>query len=115
MKEIQNYPNNYSYDTAPISSNKRDWVTRDIANLWVGLIVSIAVYQVASGLLVAGMNWYQALFTIILGHTIVMGVAIITGHYGTRYGMTYPLLGKIIFGPKGLIFPSIVRGLLGIF
>ena len=112
---INEGPNAYSKATAPISSEDRDWSTKDIANLWVGLIVSIAVYQVASGLLVAGMNWYEALFTIILGHTIVMGVAIIIGHYGTRYGMTYPLLGKIIFGPKGLIFPSIVRGILGVF
>lgn len=101
--------------SAPIPSNKRDWRTKDIANLWIGMIVSIAVYQVASGLLVSGMSWGQALFTVVLGHTIVMGVAIALGHFGTKYGMTYPTLSKIVFGNKGTIFPSIIRAVLGVF
>lgn len=115
VNEIKKSDNNYSESTRPINSRNRDWKTIDVANLWIGMIVSIAVYQVASGLLVSGMSWYQALFTIILGHTIVMAVAIILGHFGTKYGMNYPMLSKIVFGTKGMIFPSLIRGILGIF
>ncbi|WBW49869.1 NCS1 family nucleobase:cation symporter-1 [Peptoniphilus equinus] len=115
VREIQAHDNDYNEISAPINSDKRDWRTKDIANLWIGMIVSIAVYQVASGLLVSGMSWVQALVTIILGHTIVMGVAIALGHFGTKYGMNYPMLSKLVFGPKGMIFPSLIRGVLGIF
>lgn len=115
LEEINKYDNDYNDMSAPIPSAKRDWRTKDIANLWIGMIVSIAVYQVASGLLVSGMSWVQALFTVVLGHTIVMGVAIALGHFGTKYGLTYPMLSKIVFGKKGTIFPSIIRAVLGVF
>ena len=115
LGEINKYNNDYNDMSAPIPSAKRDWRTKDIANLWIGMIVSIAVYQVASGLLVSGMSWGQALFTVVLGHTIVMGVAIALGHFGTKYGMTYPTLSKIVFGSKGTVFPSLIRMILGVF
>lgn len=115
VEVIKSQKNFYSNATKPIPLNKRDWKLKDMANLWIGIIVSIAVYQVASGLLVAGMNWYQALITIVLGHSLVMGVAMIIGHYGVKYGMNYAMLGKIIFGQKGLCIPAIIRGILGVF
>lgn len=67
VKEIQAHKNFYSDATKPIPREKRDWHMKDMANLWIGIIVSVAVYQVASGLLVAGMTWYEALLTIVLG------------------------------------------------
>lgn len=115
IRTINSFKNDYNEISKPIASKQRDWHTKDISNLWIGMIVSIAVYQVASGLLVSGMSWLQALITIVLGHTIVMGVAIALGHFGTKYGMNYPMLSKLVFGPKGMIFPSIIRGILGIF
>lgn len=115
VKEIQAHKNFYSDATKPIPREKRDWHTKDMANLWIGIIVSVAVYQVASGLLVAGMTWYEALITIVLGHTLVMAVAMIIGHYGVKYGMNYAMLGKAIFGQNGLCVPAIIRGILGIF
>lgn len=71
-KEIHKYKNNYADATKPLSSKERNWSAWDMGNLWIGMIVSIAVYQVASGLIVSGMSWAQALLTIVLGHTLVM-------------------------------------------
>lgn len=115
LKLIEQYPNMLHEHTAQIPSSKRDWKFINIFNLWVGMIVSIAVYQVTSGLIVSGMTWYQALFTIVLGHTLVMIFAIVFGHFGTKYGLNYPMLSRIVFGTRGVIIPSIVRGLLGCF
>ncbi|WP_303690551.1 NCS1 family nucleobase:cation symporter-1 [Megamonas hypermegale] len=115
LKAIKNYPNNYTDNTRPVPVKERNWSAISITNLWVGMLVSIAVYQVASGLIVAGMSWWQALFTIVLGHSLVMFFAVVLGHFGTRYGVTYPMLCKFIFGSKGTIVPSIVRGGLGCF
>ena len=115
IEEIRRHDNDYTENTRPLFARERSWSTMDMTNLWIGMIVSIAVYQVASGLIVAGMSWYQALFTIVLGHTLVMAVAVILGHFGTKYGLTFPMLCKYIFGTKGMIVPSIVRGALGCF
>ena len=115
VEEIQKHKNNYTDVTKPIGKKERTWGTWDMANLWIGMIVSIAVYQVASGLIVSGMSWAQALFTIVLGHTLVMIFAVILGHFGTKYGVSYPMLCKLVFGSKGTIVPSLVRGILGCF
>lgn len=115
LKAIESYPNNYTNNTRPILLKDRNWSALSMTNLWIGMLVSIAVYQVASGLIVAGMSWAQALFTIVLGHSLVMIFAVILGHFGTKYGLTYPMLCKFIFGSKGIIIPSIIRGGLGCF
>lgn len=116
IKKIQTYPNNvYNDETRPISGKHRTWNAFSFASLWVGIIVSIPVYMLASGLLSGGMNWWQAIFTIVLGHTLVMGPAVLLGHFGTKYGTNFPLLSKFAFGPKGNVLPTLVRGILGCF
>ena len=116
IEQIQGYEDNiFNDETKPYSSGKRSWGTLSYATLWVGLIVSIPVYMLASGLLANGMNWWQAVFTIVLGHTIVMVPAVVLGHFGTKYGTNYVLLSKFTFGPRGNIFPTLVRGVLGCF
>ncbi|QUG40615.1 NCS1 family nucleobase:cation symporter-1 [Psychrobacillus sp. INOP01] len=115
IEEIKKHKNNYTESTRPISKAERSWGAFSMGNLWIGMIVSIAVYQVASGLIVAGMTWYQALFTIVLGHTLVMGFALILGHFGTKYGLNFPMLCKMAFGTKGVIIPALIRGIIGCF
>lgn len=115
VKAIQQESNVYTESSRPVFAHERDWGTWNMTALWVGILVSIAVYQVGSGLIVAGMSWYQALFTIVLGHTLVMVFAVVLGHFGTRFGIGYPMLSRLIFGPKGVIVPAIVRGVLGCF
>ena len=106
--EIQRHENNYDEDSRPITAQERDWSTWNLSSLWIGIIVSIATYQIASGLIVSGMAWYQALFTIVLGHTLVMIPAIMLGHFGTKFGMNFPMLAKMMFGVKGSIIPNFV-------
>ena len=115
VAKIEQYKNNYTESTRPVFSKERTWNALSMGNLWIGMIVSIAVYQVASGLIVAGMTWYQALFTIVLGHSLVMGFALILGHFGTKYGLTFPMLCKMAFGTKGIIIPALIRGIIGCF
>lgn len=116
VEKIQQYPNHvYNSQTKPYSFAQRTWGSYAFASLWVGIIISIPVYMLASGLLANGMNWWQALFTVVLGHTIVMVPAVLLGHFGTKYGANFPLLSKFAFGPKGNVFPTLVRGILGCF
>lgn len=115
VAKIGEYENNYTETTRPITSEERDWSAWNMTSLWIGMMVSIPVYQVASGLIVSGMAWYQALFTIVLGHSIVMIPAVMIGHCGTKFGLNYPMMSKLIFGIKGTTVPTLVRAILGCF
>lgn len=90
LEAVRSHKNNYADSTRPLAMDERRWSAWDMGNLWIGMLVSIAVYQVASGLIVSGMSWGEALFTIVLGHFLVMVFAVVLGHFGTKYGLTYP-------------------------
>lgn len=113
IETIGKYNNNFSESNRPIFAKERNWSGWSISNLWIGILVSVLVYQVASGFIVAGMTWYQALFTVLLGHGLVMGVAVVIGHFGTKYGLSFPMICRAVFGAKGYIVPTIIRAVLG--
>ena len=54
--------------------------------------VVITTYTLASGLMPQGMNWWQAMLTILLGNTIVLIPMILNAHAGTKYGISFPVL-----------------------
>ena len=58
-------------DLAPTRIADRTWSTYHIASLWVGLSVCIPTYMLAASLVQGGMNWWQAVVTIMLGNLIV--------------------------------------------
>jgi len=60
----------YNDDLAPVPLVRRTWTTYNYAALWVSMAHCIPTYMLASGLMTAGMNWSQALFTILLGNTM---------------------------------------------
>ena len=115
ISKIKKYENNFTESTRQISSKERDWNAWSMGSLWIGMMVSIAVYMIASGLIVSGMSWKQALLTIVLGHTLVMIPAVTIGHFGTKFGLTFPMMSKLIFGIKGTCVPTFVRAILGCF
>ncbi|MDQ3833447.1 MAG: cytosine permease, partial [Actinomycetota bacterium] len=77
----------YNDDLAPTGPEKRTWNTYNMAALWVGMSIVITTYTLASGLMAAGMNWWQALLTISLGNIIVLIPMLLNGHAGTMYGV----------------------------
>src|SRR5580693_1116889 len=62
----------YNDDLAPVPVAKRNWTTYNYAALWVSMAHCIPTYMLSSSLLASGMNWSQALITILLGNTIVL-------------------------------------------
>lgn len=113
VQEIKKHANIYSEDTRPITLAEREWSTKNFITLWTGILVSIPVYMMASALLSAGLTWYQALFICILGHTLVLIPSILLGKFGSRYGASFPVLSKMVFGPKGTAIPTVIRAFMG--
>jgi nucleobase:cation symporter-1, NCS1 family len=102
----------WNEDLAPTPLSRRTWSTYNIAALWIGMSVVITTYTLASGLMAQGMNWAQALTTILLGNVIVLLPMILNAHAGTKYGVSFPVLCRASFGVKGANIPAILRAIV---
>jgi NCS1 family nucleobase:cation symporter-1 len=68
--------------------------------------------MLASGLISAGMNWWQALFTILLGNTIVLVPILLNSHPGTKYGIPFPVFARASYGTVGSNLPALMRAIV---
>ena len=102
----------WTHDLAPTTIKERTWSTWNIAALWIGMSVVITTYTLAGGFIEAGMNWWQAMLTILLGNCIVLIPMILNAHAGTKYGVSFPVLCRASFGTKGANIPAILRAIV---
>jgi nucleobase:cation symporter-1, NCS1 family len=99
-------------DLAPTGIERRTWTTYNIAALWVGLSIVITTYTLASGLITAGMTWWQGLLTVSLGNIIVLIPMLLNAHPGTKYGIPFPVLVRSSFGVRGANVAAMARALV---
>lgn len=83
-----------------------------MAALWVGMAVCIPTYQLASGLIATGMNWWQAILTVFLGNVIVLVPLALNARAGTAYGIPFPVLLRSSFGIYGANLPALMRAIV---
>src|SRR5437764_2424899 len=102
----------YNDDLAPVPLSRRNWTTYNYAALWVSMAHCIPTYMLASGLMTAGMNWSQALVTILLGNTIVLVPILLNSHPGTKYGIPFPVFARAAYGTLGSNVPALMRALV---
>src|SRR5437667_7709424 len=102
----------WNRDLAPTTIRERSWSTWIIAALWIGMSVVITTYTLAGGFIEAGMNWWQAMITILLGNIIVLVPMILNAHAGTKYGVSFPVLCRASFGTRGANVPAILRAIV---
>ena len=99
-------------DLAPVALKDRDWTTYNYAALWISMAHCIPTYMLASGLMAAGMNWLQAIVTILLGNTIVLIPILLNSHPGTKYGIPFPVFARASYGTLGSNVPALMRALV---
>jgi len=102
----------WNEDLAPTQESQRTWTWVNIAALWVGMVICVPAYLLASGLIAQGMNWWQAILTVFLGNFIVMIPMLLIGHAGAKYGIPFPVLLRASFGTVGARLPGVLRGLV---
>jgi len=105
-------PSLINADLAPTTPDGRNWSVHHMASLWIGMVVCVPTYMLAGGLIEQGMNWWQAVGTVLLGNLIVLVPMILNGHAGTKLGVPFPVLSRASFGIGGAHVPSILRGLV---
>jgi len=102
----------HNEDLAPVPVAARTWSTWDFAALWISMAHCIPTYMMASGLIAAGMSWWQALVTIGLGNIIVLAPILLNSHPGTKYGIPFPVFARAAYGTLGSNLPALMRALV---
>jgi NCS1 family nucleobase:cation symporter-1 len=102
----------FNRDLAPVLVSDRNWTTYNYAALWISMAHCIPTYMLSSGLISAGMNWWQALITILLGNTIVLIPILLNSHPGTKYGIPFPVFARAAYGTIGSNVPAIMRAIV---
>ena len=111
-KELEN-SHHYNKDLAPTKVNERTWKTKDIADFWLGLSVSIPALALASSLVSLGVSPLLSLINVILGNLLVLIPIQLNSHVGTKYGIPYPIFARMTFGTKGAQLSTISRSIIG--
>ena len=102
----------FNEDLAPTRLSSRTWTTYSYAALWISMAHCIPTYMLASGLIGSGMNWWQALVTILIGNVIVLAPILLNSHPGTKYGIPFPVFARAAYGIFGANVPAIMRALV---
>ena len=102
----------YNPDLAPVPAERRTWGTYNYAALWVSMSVNILTYMLAGGFIQGGMNWKQAVLTVLIGNTIVLAPILLNSHPGARYGVPFPVLARASFGVLGANVAALLRAMV---
>ncbi len=99
-------------DLLPTTAAQRHWGWKDYAALWVGMVVCVPTYTMASSMLDQGFTWQRAVWLVFLANCIVLVPMVLLGRVGPRYGVPFPVLARASFGVKGANLPAVLRGLV---
>src|SRR6195952_1974209 len=102
----------YNADLAPTTSAQRTWGTYNYIALWFSMSMEVTTYMLASSLIAGGMNWKQAVGTILLGNLIVLIPMLLNAHAGAKYGIPFPVFVRASFGTRGANVPAVLRAIV---
>ena len=102
----------YNKDLAPTAPEQRTWKTYNYIALWFSMSLGVTTYMLASSLIAGGMDWKQALGTILLGNLIVLVPVLLNAHAGAKYGIPFPVFVRASFGVLGANIPAMLRALV---
>jgi nucleobase:cation symporter-1, NCS1 family len=102
----------YNVDLAPTMPAQRTWGTYNYVALWFSMSMEVTTYMLAASLIAGGMNWKQAVGTILLGNLIVLIPMLLNAHAGAKYGIPFPVFVRASFGPVGANIPAMLRAIV---
>ena len=103
----------WNEDLRPCTLAEHSWTGGKFASLWIGMCLCLPTYSLAASMIALGMNWWEAVLTILAGCVIVMGAILLVSHAGTKFGIPYPVFARLWFGTKGAHLPALARAVIG--
>lgn len=107
-----NDPSLSNSDLAPTTPEQRKWGFYNYTALWFSMCMEITTYQLASSLIAKGMDWKQALGTVLLGNLIVLVPMLLNAHAGAKYGIPFPVFIRAPFGVRGANLAALLRAVV---
>ena len=102
----------FNDDLAPTTVEQRNWSTKSITNLWIGMSICIPSLSLASSLIGLGVSPLLSVLNVILGNLIVLIPIQLNSQIGTKYGIPFPIFSRLVFGNKGAQLPTIARSIV---
>jgi NCS1 family nucleobase:cation symporter-1 len=102
----------WNEDLRPCSLAEHSWAASKYASLWIGMCLCLPTYSLAASMIALGMNWWEAVLTILCGSAIVMGAILLVSHAGTKFGIPYPVFARLWFGTRGAHVPALARAVI---
>ena len=99
-------------DLTPTPPERRTWGFYNYTALWFSMCMEITTYQLASSLIAKGMDWKQAVGTVLLGNLIVLVPLLLNAHAGAKYGIPFPVFIRASFGVRGANVAAILRAVV---
>lgn len=99
-------------DLRPTTPAQRTWGFYNYTALWFSMCMEITTYQLASSLIAKGMDWKQAIGTVLLGNLIVLIPMLLNAHAGAKYGIPFPVFIRAPFGVRGANLVAILRAVV---
>ncbi len=99
-------------DLRPTGPEQRTWGFYNYMALWFSMCMEITTYRLASGLIANGMDWKQALGTVLLGNLIVLVPLLLNAHAGAKYGIPFPVFLRASFGVRGANLAALLRAVV---
>lgn len=99
--------NDYATGTVPLNQRRGFYATSAV---WVGWCISLSAF-LTGGTIGAGNNWKMGLLAVFAGNALLMVIGGLCGMCGFRSGRSTYALFEAMFGSKGSVFASVVRGI----
>ncbi|HVA28139.1 MAG TPA: NCS1 family nucleobase:cation symporter-1 [Candidatus Baltobacteraceae bacterium] len=99
-------------DLRPCTLAEHNWPGSKFASLWIGMCLCLPTYSLASGMIALGMNWWEAVLTVLTGCIVVMVAILLVSHAGTKFGIPYPVFARLWFGTRGAHVPALARAVI---
>ena len=99
-------------DLTPTTPEQRTWGFYNYTALWFSMCMEITTYRLASGLIAKGMDWKQAIGTVLLGNLIVLVPMLLNAHAGAKYGIPFPVFLRASFGVRGANLAALLRAVV---
>ncbi|MBA0857621.1 hypothetical protein Goshw_014700 [Gossypium schwendimanii] len=110
--EFDPHPTLTNDDLKPTRPSQRNYHWKQMARHWVGLVVGVPAYYMAGSLVELGMAWWQGIATVVAANMILLVPLVLTGHPGTKYGISFPVLARSSFGIRGAHVPTSLSALV---
>ena len=100
-------------DTRPLPPDRRTYGPWHFVGLWIVTgSFNIGGWTTGSSLIALGLNVWQAMVTVIIGHCLVGIICVLAGGPGAKWHIGFSILQKSSWGMYGALFPLIQRIML---